>query len=101
IEPAIDLAENGFEVHAMFRRTLELFKHRLNKDSRDKFLCEGAPVKKGARFKQHDLARTLKIIRDRGYKDVYEGEIADAIVKTAQKHGGIITHQDLRNYSIK
>ena len=45
-------------------------------------------------------ARTLEIIRD--YPDsFYSGELAKSIVKDIQDGGGIITLEDLKNYTAK
>jgi gamma-glutamyltranspeptidase / glutathione hydrolase len=49
-------------------------------------------------FKQPDLASTLKRIRGNGKAGFYEGETADLIVKQFKESGGLITHDDLKNY---
>ena len=48
---------------------------------------------------QKDLANTLKIISENGRKGFYEGEIAEKIVNDMQSNGGLITLEDLKNYS--
>src|SRR5690606_15886225 len=46
-----------------------------------------------------DLARTLERIRDQGRDGFYAGETADLIVKEMQRGGGLVSHQDLRDYN--
>ncbi|MCG1010268.1 gamma-glutamyltransferase [Salinicoccus sp. ID82-1] len=101
IEPAISLAESEFNVNSLWERTLELFSHRLGEEARKKFMPDGKPLKQGDSIVQPELARTLRIIRDRGFDSVYEGEIADAIVDAVKEQGGVMTHQDLINYHVK
>lgn len=45
-----------------------------------------------------DLAKTLRILQKNGIQAIYEGEIADAIIKTLKEQGGIMTNEDLQNY---
>ncbi|NNF05031.1 MAG: gamma-glutamyltransferase, partial [Rhodothermales bacterium] len=47
---------------------------------------------------QTDLAATLKRIRDDGRDGFYSGETADLIVGFMEKHGGLISHEDLASY---
>lgn len=100
IDPAIRLAESDYRVHGLMERTLELFDHRLHEEARKKFMPGGTHLKEGDTLRQPELAHTLRTIRDKGFDDVYEGEIADAIVKAVRDHGGIMTHQDLLNYEV-
>ena len=98
IEPAIRLAENEYRVNFLWERTIDLFKDRMNEETKKVFVPDGNPLKEGDVVRQPDLANTLKIIRGEGFKAVYEGEIADAIIKTIQEHGGLLTKEDLKNY---
>lgn len=101
IEPAIKLAEEGYEANSLWERTINLFKDRLGEEAKKVFVPNGKPLKEGNPVKQPDLAKTLRIIRDNGFQSVYEGEIADAMVETVQQHGGLMTKQDLQNYEVK
>ncbi|MFC4403860.1 gamma-glutamyltransferase [Gracilibacillus xinjiangensis] len=98
IEPAIQLAEEDFEINRLWDRTLDIFKDRLGDEAKKLFVPNGERLREGDKLKQKDLAKALKIIRDEGFKAVYEGEIADAIVATLEKQGGILTKEDLKNY---
>ncbi len=47
---------------------------------------------------QKDLAKTLKMIQEKGRNGFYEGEVADLLVNEMKKGGGIISHDDLKKY---
>ncbi len=97
IQPAIMLADTGFFL------TQDLGGERNNFDlfpsTAAIFLKpDGSRWTKGERFVQKDLARTLRIISEKGQDGFYKGEIADMLVNTVKKHGGIIDHKDLEEY---
>jgi gamma-glutamyltranspeptidase/glutathione hydrolase/leukotriene-C4 hydrolase len=54
----------------------------------------------GDTMKRPKLARTLEIIAEQGADAFYTGELADKIVKEVQDRGGIITKQDLADYTV-
>lgn len=102
IQPAIDLAENGFAITALQASSLN--------NNRKEFLEQNkAPVafvkenewKAGDILLQQELANTLKRIRDRGQKGFYEGETAAFIITEMQKGNGIMNPDDLKNYEAK
>lgn len=101
IDPAIRLAESEVRVHSLWERTLELFEHRLGDEAIKMFVPNGVRLKEGDTIRQAGLAKTLKTIRDNGFDDVYTGKIADAIIETVKKHGGVMNHQDLINYDVR
>jgi gamma-glutamyltranspeptidase / glutathione hydrolase len=102
IQPAIDLAEKGFAI-------TEAEAQDLNGDQADfrKFntlmpvFVKAGGWKKGDTLLQKDLAKTLKLIRDSGAKGFYEGETARLIVEEMQRGKGIISYDDLKNYTAK
>jgi gamma-glutamyltranspeptidase/glutathione hydrolase len=98
IEPAIELAENGFRVNSTIERTIAKFSHRLGDVGQEVYVPDGNPYQEGDLFCQPDLAKSLKIIRDNGISAFYEGEIADAIIDTLKEHGGVMEKEDLANY---
>ncbi|AQQ54842.1 gamma-glutamyltransferase [Planococcus lenghuensis] len=100
IDPAIKLAEKGYRVNALWERTIEQFRYRMGEEARKVFMPNGNPLKEGDTVKQPDLANALKIIRDKGFESVYEGEIADAIVAAVQDLGGQMTKKDLLDYQV-
>jgi gamma-glutamyltranspeptidase/glutathione hydrolase len=103
VEPARKLASEGFEVNYHLARSLNWKENadRLaqNDESRRIFLREGKPYRQWDRFVQPELAATLARIRDRGTRDFYRGETARLIVEEMKRGGGIITLQDLAEYT--
>lgn len=101
IEPAIQLAQNGFKITDRQAETMLEVKDEFAKfaSSKKYFLKnDGSTYKGGELLVQKDLAKTLKLIQKEGPKAFYKGAIADLIVKDMEKNGGIITKEDLRTY---
>jgi gamma-glutamyltranspeptidase/glutathione hydrolase len=100
LAPAIELAQNGFQIT---KQQAEEFNHF--KASFEKYNPNGAPIirsatwKKDDVFQQLDLASTLKRIAEQGRDGFYKGETADLIVKEMKSANGIINHNDLANYN--
>ena len=99
IEPAIQLAEEGFimspfMVDALNRRYKKLSNYQNFKD----IFYEDYPVTLNSRLIQKDLANTLSIIANKGVKGFYEGEIAKKIALDMKNKNGLISSYDLKNY---
>lgn len=62
------------------------------------FLNQGKPWKKGQRWIQADLGRTLAAIAVGGNTAFYNGPIAAKIAASSQRHGGIMTTADFAAY---
>jgi gamma-glutamyltranspeptidase/glutathione hydrolase len=100
IDPAIELASKGFLVEAEeLGRTLQKYGEYFGEAARDVFFRNGEPYQVGERLVQEDLAHSLRLLKNKGAKVFYEGEIADAIADTIQDHGGITTKEDLARYT--
>jgi gamma-glutamyltranspeptidase/glutathione hydrolase len=103
LEPAILLAEQGFEVnHYVAMTTAWQYDrlHRVAESARIFFRPNGAPYSPpisgpGDTLVQPDLARTLRLIAEQGPEVVYNGEIARLIAEDMARHGGLITEADL------
>ncbi len=104
MQPAIEMAENGFEVSGITSR-----------DIKDAYGAISAfpstaaiyldpewemPYEPGDVIRNEDLANTLKLIARDGEEVFYRGEIAQKIVDTVQKYGGNLTMQDFADYEI-
>jgi gamma-glutamyltranspeptidase/glutathione hydrolase len=97
LEPAIQLAVDGFEVsellHALTKREL---KHLRNGTAAQHFLKRGHELYRvGERFRQPVLANTLRRLAEQGVDDFYTGKIAKAIHQDMVKNGGLIRRDDL------
>jgi gamma-glutamyltranspeptidase/glutathione hydrolase len=100
VQPAVDLARNGFEVDEYRSESIRDDSTRLAQfpASRASFLSNGAPPVPGSTLRQPDLARTLEAIRDHGADGFYRGPVADLIVAEMARGGGLISHEDLAGY---
>lgn len=103
LEPAINLAKNGFSSTHYMNWFLEWVKdhkeEKLYKATAEAFLKNGNEIyEQGEIFKQPDLAKTLKRIQQHGAEGFYKGETAQLIEDFMKKHGGLITKEDLARY---
>lgn len=102
IEPAIELAENGFAISEREASSLNNLQQDLAKynTTKNAFQKE-TPWKAGDILVQTDLAATLKRIRDDGAAGFYEGTTAQLIIEEMKRGNGIITLEDLKAYKAK
>jgi gamma-glutamyltranspeptidase / glutathione hydrolase len=102
VEPARKLAADGFTVTYHLSRSLrgQKIREKLEQSPASKhiFLRDGKPLEIGDTFVQPDLAATLARIKA-DPSDFYTGETAKRIVADVQKHGGLITIDDLKGYT--
>ena len=100
VQPAIDLARDGFPVDEYRSESIRGDSARLASfpASRASFLPGGAPPAPGTTLRQPELARTLEAIRDHGSDGFYHGPVADLIVAEMARGGGLISLDDLAGY---
>jgi gamma-glutamyltranspeptidase/glutathione hydrolase len=99
IQPALDLARNGFKITRRLADGLNRNQISLAKANPGKsYLLRDTPWKEGDLLVQEDLAKTLEQIRDKGRKGFYEGTVADEIVAEMKSGNGLISKTDLQNY---
>lgn len=99
--PAIKLAEHGFVVTPRFSEGLKAREKRLKKWAATKkifYKSDDSYYEPGELFIQKDLAATLKRISDKGASEFYQGTTAELLVSEMQRHGGLISMQDMKNY---
>ena len=97
VQPAIDLATNGFELTRLEANKLNRFnktKGRINKNS--DYFKEN--FSEGDSICLPQLSKTLVLIRDHKRAGFYSGETAKMLVKEMNLNGGRITQQDLDSY---
>ena len=101
IQPAIDLAEQGFPMTVTLNATINARAERLanHPETARTFLNEaGSAPAIGSLWKQPDLAETLKRIRDGGRDGFYKGKTAALIAQDMANNNGLITEADLASY---
>lgn len=102
IQPAINLAEDGFPLTHYAARMIEsnLKEFKKYESSMKVFSKNGKSFEEGDIFKQTDLAQTLKLIKQNGRDGFYKGKTADLILNQMKKMDGLITLEDLENYKV-
>jgi gamma-glutamyltranspeptidase/glutathione hydrolase len=102
VQPSIDLAKKGFVM------SWDLYEDALflNEDAKPTDFMysyfrnvNGEITKPGEVWKQSSLAKSLKLIRNKGHDGFYKGEMAHEIENYMKKNGGLITKTDLEKYS--
>jgi gamma-glutamyltranspeptidase/glutathione hydrolase len=100
IQPAIDLAKNGWKLEKRdsiyFSNTIPLFSKYPS--SMKIFTKDGVPYSTGDLFIQPDLAWTLEQIKYNGKDGFYKGKVAELLVGQVSSLGGFITLEDLEKY---
>ena len=102
LQPAISLAREGFMISDGLARSLRdvLPKMKGFPASLAQFSRQGVPYEVGDVLQQADLAKTLERIAERGARGFYDGETAELVEKEMKASGGLITREDLRQYTI-
>jgi gamma-glutamyltranspeptidase/glutathione hydrolase len=97
IDPAIELARDGFSVSLRLSLLIAEFADLLNENmaAAAAFMPEGRAPALGETLRQPDLARTLGAIRDGGRAAFYEGDFARALEKCSHEQGGHFDAADL------
>ena len=99
VQPALDLAKNGFKLTEMQARELNEAQQDFKKYNPNKeYFINANEYHAGDLVKQEDLAKTFELIREKGRAGFYEGDVADLIVAEMNAGGGLISKNDLRNY---
>jgi gamma-glutamyltranspeptidase/glutathione hydrolase len=99
IQPAIDIAENGFSVTSQQARDFNSSRNRfMERNSFRPAFVKDSVWKAGDTLVQKSLAETLRRIRDFGMDGFYSGKTARLIVKEMKRGNGIISEQDLKDY---
>jgi gamma-glutamyltranspeptidase/glutathione hydrolase len=106
LQPAQQLAKQGFSVSPRLASSIEADQERLSRYSgtRDYFFTpDGSPLSAGALLKNPEYAHTLGLIAQQRSEGFYKGETAQAIVdtvRTAEGNSGVLSLKDLEQYKI-
>ncbi|WP_457332704.1 gamma-glutamyltransferase [Rhizobacter sp. P5_C2] len=103
IAPAIQFADKGFVLDQgdvdMLLTSTEDF--RKDAASGAIFLNKGEPFAPGQKLVQKDLAKTLRLISQKGEDGFYKGSVGAAIVASSLAGKGILTQADLDQYKTR
>ena len=97
-QPAIRLAEEGFEFDAEHERHFARCAPKFDRGSINSLFANGAVPNVGGLWRQPDLAQLLHQLADDGPPSFYNGPIAESIVHYVRARGGILTSEDFRSY---
>jgi len=101
MQPAIDLAEQGFPVGAELSDSLEAAAALLKSDptsARQFFKADGSVYRPGEPLRQPQLAASLRCIARQGVACFYHGSLARQITALMRQRGGLISSADLQAY---
>lgn len=98
--PAIRYAEEGFPLTHGGHRTIAAAAKNLAQypTSAAIFLRDGQAPPPGTILRQTDLARSLRLVAERGPEVFYRGEIASEIARFMAESGGLITVEDMADH---
>ena len=101
LAPAIQTARAGFPVTEWVAMYWNSATDYLRGDdaAAKLYLPQDRPPKAGDIFTNPDLAWSLQQIAAHGRDVFYKGEISKKILETIERHGGVMTPQDLAEYS--
>ncbi|HEY4276488.1 MAG TPA: gamma-glutamyltransferase family protein [Rhizomicrobium sp.] len=111
LEPAAQYAEKGFPVSERIafdwhlpkavntnRAQLENCCTEMDPDSVATWYIDGKQPKAGQIYKNPDLAKTFRILEEKGRDGFYKGPVAQALINKVHALGGTMTMDDLANY---
>ena len=98
--PAIRYAEHGFPVSPVIAENWATAAKR-NGDKpgfKEVFMPNGRPPREGEIFRNPALAKTLRMLAEKGRDAYYQGPIADAIVRFSKANGGFFAAEDFARH---
>ncbi|MCH7744794.1 MAG: gamma-glutamyltransferase family protein [Chloroflexi bacterium] len=116
VTPALELAEFGYPLTPVVQRSIANTADALSPSTRDIFVPDGRVPKVGEPIIQKDLARTfrrlIEVERANAHKGreaaihaardyIYKGDIAEEMARFSHEQGGLITLQDLNEFSVQ
>lgn len=104
VGPALQLARDGFEMHALLHERLIEMKDRILAKSpilKAWFFEGDVPKKLGQKVQCPELANSLNLIALEGAQSLYQGTLGQMLVEAIQKDGGILSKEDLNTYRVK
>lgn len=102
LHDAIKAARTGFHVGAAAASYLALAGDTIfgwDDETRTALTTRhGGPLAAGDRLVSPDLADSLTVLAEKGWRDAYTGEIGRALAADSRARGGLITEEDLAAY---
>ena len=104
-QPAIKLAQEGFQVSPRLARLVAMDQERLSRyqATKEYFFPDNQPIRSGDLLKNPAFAETLSVLARRGIGAFYQGEIARDMVTAIHSlpdRPGLLSMADLKNYQV-
>jgi gamma-glutamyltranspeptidase/glutathione hydrolase len=101
LAPAIRYAEEGFPLSPViaddWARSVSRFQDKPG--FREVFMPGGRAPKEGEIFRNPALAKTLRLLAEKGRDAYYKGPIADALVRYSEANGGFFAKEDFARHA--
>jgi gamma-glutamyltranspeptidase / glutathione hydrolase len=97
-QPAIRLADEGFEFDAEHHRHFARCAPKFDQPSIDNLFGNAGVPEVGAIWRQPELAELLRRLMNDGPESFYTGLIAETIVRYVGERGGLLAIDDFRGY---
>ena len=99
---AIDYAQNGFPLYPELRDAIRDRRGFLKQSpaAAETFFPKGQLPQVGKRLIQPRLAKSLKMLADRGPDAFYRGPLGEALIALCESDGGLIGSQDLSEHTV-
>jgi len=101
VKPAADLAEHGYPVSDLGASMLAEFSPKIDAEAARVYAPGGHTPRAGTTFRNPDLARTLRIVAEKGPDGFYKGDIADRLIAASVAAGGWFSPDDFHNYKAR
>ena len=103
VQPAIQLARNGFTVSPIMHLKMKRDLFHLRGSILGPYMMTPSEAARaaGSTMRLPPLARTLERIAQHGAEDFYHGQLGAEVVAAVAAQGGILTAADLANYRVK
>lgn len=96
LQPATQYAENGFPVTELIAYYLQLSARRFKDypNFKSTYMPGGKAPEKGDIFRNPDLAKTYRLLAEKGRDAYYKGPVAQTIAQFIQEQGGFLSTED-------
>jgi gamma-glutamyltranspeptidase/glutathione hydrolase len=101
LEPSIRYAEEGFPVSPVIAGYWQGGAARLRRhpDAARTYLLDGRAPRTGDVFKNPNLARSYRLIAEKGRDAFYKGDLARALVAFSEKNDGLFSPKDFADHT--
>ena len=100
IEPALQLAQNGFPASGDYIDITYKQKNSFNRKAKDIFL-PSKKIQASQIIKQKQLYKALKLLKKDPLKHFYKGKLAQDIVNTVRQNKGVMNKKDFELYKVR